>query len=128
MWAKQQKYAKGQVRSSLNRLEILEYDEFNEIVSWRSVTAPEELFKSLLERNIKHFSQAKNTPFVVGLFGQLVHPCEQKDFSEQILNRKAALNLFAVNVAIQACVQEMQFAPGEDGTSPKPSNRLPRRL
>ena len=44
------------------------------------------MFQTLLAQNISHFAQAKDTPFVAGTLGQQLHPFEQNQFSESILN------------------------------------------
>jgi Reverse transcriptase (RNA-dependent DNA polymerase) len=118
LWPKLRRFAKGEVRTGLSRIEVPIFDASQEIVGWRSITSPDELFTALINRNIKHFSQAKDTPFVNGVFGQHLHPFEQNDFSESILNGEIDLSSFEINTAIQACIQTMKFAPGEDGTSP----------
>ena len=118
LWPRLQRYAKGEIRSGLNRIEVPVHDKTGEIINWRSVTAPDELFAALLDRNIAHFAQAKNTPFVNGVFGTHLHPFEQNAFSESILDGTVDLTNFDINDAIRTCVAEMQYPPGEDGTSP----------
>ena len=81
LWPKLRKYAKGETRSGLDQVEIPTHDSDGEITGWRSVTAPTELFQTLLARNISHFAQAKDTPFVAGTLGQQLHPFEQNQFS-----------------------------------------------
>ena len=93
-------------------------DSDGEIIGWRSVTAPAELFKTLLARNVTHFSQAKDTPFVTGPLGQKLHPFEQNQFSESILQGTVNLTGLSLNTAIHACIQEMCFPSGEDGSDP----------
>ena len=118
LWPKLRKYAKGETRSGLDRVEIPTRDSDGEITGWRSVTAPTELFQTLLARNLTHFAQANDTTFVAGTLGQHLHPFEQNQFSESILNGivdLSNLNLFA---SIHACIQEMCFPPGEDGSDP----------
>jgi hypothetical protein len=115
LWPKLRKYAKGQIRSSLSRIEVPIRDEDGEIIDWQSVTAQDEVCSEVIKRNIIHFSQAKNTPFVNGSFGNHLHPFGQNAFSESILQGKVDLDSFNVTEAIKACVKEMTFATGEDG-------------
>ena len=61
-WPKLQKYAKGEVRTGLDHVDVSIWDSDGEISGWRSVTSPTELFNTLITWNIKHFSQAKDTP------------------------------------------------------------------
>jgi hypothetical protein len=65
-----------------------------------------------IKRNVKHFAQAKSTPFVEGIFGQLLHPFQQNSFSESILSGTIDLSQVDVNDAIKACIREMRYAPG----------------
>ena len=115
LWPKLRRYAKGQIKSSLLRLEIPIRDEEGEIVDWRSIYTQDEICSELIKRNIAHFSQAKETPFVSGPFASHLHPFEQNDFSESILKGSVRLDSFNVNDAIKACIKEMAYAPGEDG-------------
>lgn len=118
LWPKLRKYAKGEIRSRLDRVEVPTRDSDGEIIGWRSVTAPAELFKTLLAQNVTHFSQAKDTPFVTGPLGQKLHPFEQNQFSESILQGTVNLTGLSLNTAIHACIQEMCFPSGEDGLDP----------
>ena len=118
LWPKLRKYAKGEIRSGLDRVEVPVYDSDGEIVGWCSVTAPEELFNTLLTRNIKHFSQAKDTPFIKGALGQLLNPFEQNHFSYSILQGPVDISHLSLSASIQACIHAMQFPPGEDGSNP----------
>jgi hypothetical protein len=68
-----QKYAKGEVRTGLDCVEVPIQDSDDEISGWYSVTSPTELFNTLIAWNIKHFSQAKDTLFVTGNLGQYLH-------------------------------------------------------
>ncbi len=116
LWPTLRRYAKGQVRSSLSRIEVPVRDSEGEIIDWRSISSHDEICSELIKRNITHFSQAKETPFVNGPFGNYVHPFEQNNFSESILDGSICLDSFDVNNAIKACIKEMVYAPGEDGT------------
>ena len=118
LWPKLRKYAKGEIRSGLDRVEVHVYDSDGEIVGLHSVTAPEELFNTLLTRNIKHFSQAKDTPFVNGALGQLLNPFEQNHFSDYLLQGTVDISHLSIRASIQACIHTMQFPPGEDGSNP----------
>jgi len=69
LWPKLRRYAKGEIHSGLSHIEVPVLDATQEIVGWRSVTSPIELFTTLIERNIQHFAQAKDTPFVNGILG-----------------------------------------------------------
>jgi hypothetical protein len=106
---KLRKYAKGEIRSGLDRVEVPTRDSDGEIIGWRFVTAPAELFKTLLAQNVAHFSQAKDTPLVTGPLGQKLHPFEQNQFSESILQGTINLTGLFLNTAIHACTQEMCF-------------------
>ena len=48
LWPKLRKYAKGEIRSGLDRVEVPTRDSDGEIIGWHSVTVPAELFKTLL--------------------------------------------------------------------------------
>ena len=48
----------------------------------------------------------------------LAHPFEQNRFSEAILHGNADLTNLSLNDSTQACIHEMQFPMGEDGSSP----------
>jgi hypothetical protein len=71
-----------------------------------------------LKRNQAHFAQAKETPFVNGVFGKEMNPFEQNNFSESVLDGSVDLSKFDVNEAIKACVREMSFPKAEDGSNP----------
>ena len=49
LWPKLRKYAKGEIRSGLDRVEVPTRDSDGEIIGWQPVTAPAELLKTLLE-------------------------------------------------------------------------------
>ena len=59
LWPKLRRFAKGEVWTGLSRIEVPIFDASQEIVGWRSITSPDELFTALIDRNIRHFSQAK---------------------------------------------------------------------
>ena len=118
LWPKLRKYAKGEIRSGLDRVEVPTRDSDGEIIGWHSVTAPAELFKTLLARNVTHLSQAKDTTFVTGPLGQKLHPFEQNQFSESILQGTINLTGLSLNTAIHACIQEICFPGGEDRFDP----------
>jgi hypothetical protein len=64
MYAKLRQYMKPQGRSSLNHIMIPEDNLPPHIAQlWRSIYQPVLLEALILERNRKHFSQAKGTPF-----------------------------------------------------------------
>jgi hypothetical protein len=117
LWPKLRRYARGQIKSSLLRLEIPIRDKEGEIVDWRSIYTQDEICSELIKQNIAHFSQAKETPFVSGPFSSHLHPFEQNDFSESILKGSVHLDSFNVNDAINACIKEMAYAPGEDSVN-----------
>jgi hypothetical protein len=48
LWPNLRKYAKGEIRSGLDKVEIPTRDSGGEITGWGSVTAPAELFKTLI--------------------------------------------------------------------------------
>ncbi len=118
MWPKLRKYAKGQVRSSLSRVEISIRDEEDKIIDWISVTTKDEIFTEVIKWNTEHFAQAKETPFVNGVFGEYLNPFSQNSFSESILDGSIDSNKFEVSKAIQACTREMRYAPGVEGSDP----------
>jgi hypothetical protein len=67
---------------------------------------------------LSHFAQAKDTPFVAGTLGQQLHPFEQNQFSESILNGTADLSNLHLSVSIHDCIHEMCFPLREDGSDP----------
>ena len=116
--AQASKYAKDEVRTGLDCVKVPIRDSDGEISGWRSVTSPTELFNTLIAWNIKHFWQAKDTPFVTGNLGQYLHPFEQNHFSESILKGTVNLAHLPLNASIRAYINEMRFPLGEDGTDP----------
>ena len=78
LWPKLRKYAKGDICSSLNKLEIPIYDFTGEIIEFRTVTNSSEVFHHLLKRNSNHFAQAAETLFVKRIFGQISAPISTK--------------------------------------------------
>jgi hypothetical protein len=118
LWPKLRKYAKGETHSGLDRVEIPTQDSGGEITGWHAVTAPTELFQTLLAQNLSHFTLTKDTLFVAGTRGQQLHPFEQNQFSESILDGTVDLSNFNLSVSICACMQEMCFPPGENGSGP----------
>jgi len=65
---------KGEIRTSLNRIEKPIHDETGEITSFQTITESSEMFSQILQRNICHFAQASTTLFVEGPFRIQVHP------------------------------------------------------
>jgi hypothetical protein len=118
LWPKLRKYVKGETRSGLDQVKIPTRDSAGEITGWRSVTAPAELFQTLLARNLTRFAQAKDTQFVAGTLGQQLHPFEQNQFSEFILHGTADLSNLNLSASIHDCIHEMCYPPGEDGSDP----------
>ena len=55
---------------------------------------------------------------MTGLLVQKLHPFEQNQFSESILQCMINLTGLSLNTAIHACIQEMCFPSGEDGSDP----------
>ena len=55
---------------------------------------------------------------MTGPLGQKLHPFEQNQFSESILQGTVNLTGLSLNTAINACIQEMCFPSGEDGSDP----------
>ncbi len=99
------------MRLGLTSAEILICDaESAEIVEWRSITS----LDKLINRNIKHFAQAKSTPLLEGVFGSFLNPFDQNKFPEFILNGEINLETFDVNYATKTCVLEMTYAPEDD--------------
>ena len=76
------------------------------------------MFNTLIAENIKHFSQAKDTPFVTGNLEQYLHPFKQNQLSESILQGTVNLAHLPLNASIRACINEMCFPLGEDDTDP----------
>ena len=116
LWPRLRKYAKGEVRSGLNKIEIPVCDSSGEIIDFRTVSDASEMFQHLIHCNSQHFSQAENTPFVNGIFGKHLHPFQQNEFSESILEGTIDLTRFEINSAIAACISEMKFPVGENGS------------
>ena len=55
---------------------------------------------------------------MTGPLGQKLHPFEQNQFSESVLQGTVNLTGLSLNTAIHACIQEMCFPSGEDGSDP----------
>lgn len=115
------KYGYQEIPSGINCIKIPVYHDQGEISKFRSVTEPSEMFSHLIQRNSDHFSQAKSTTFVEGIFGQELPPFQQNDFSESILKGTTNLEYYDVNEAIKACISEMRYAEGENGENTIPS-------
>ncbi len=112
LWPKLRRYAKGEVKTGLNRVDVPIRDNTGEIIDWHPITAPVELFTALLNRNIAHFAQAKDTPFVEGTFGNHLHPFQQNDFSESILNGTTVdLTPFDINTASHQSLCQQNAIP-----------------
>jgi hypothetical protein len=116
--AKAQEICKGGNLLCLDQVEIPTQVSDGEITGWRSVTAPTELFQTLLAQNLTHFAQAKDTPFVAGTLGQQLHPFAQDQFSESILHGTVDLSNLHLSASMHDCIHEMCFPPGEDGSGP----------
>jgi hypothetical protein len=67
---------------------------------------------------LSHFAQAKDTPSVAGTLGQQLHPFEQNQFSESILNGTVDLSNLHLSASIHDCIHEMCYPPGEDRSGP----------
>jgi hypothetical protein len=81
LWPPLRKYAKGEVRSGLNKIEIPVYDSLGEIIDFfRTVSDASEMFQHLIQRHSQHFAQTENTPFVNSIFGKHLHPFQQNEF------------------------------------------------
>jgi len=120
LWPKLHRYAKGEIRTGLNRIEKPIYDDTGEIIEFQTISDSNEMFYHLLQRNMTHFSQAQHTPFVEGCFGAVLHPFQYNSFSESILQGKVDLSEFNINSAIKACMQEMAYPPNETGKDEVP--------
>ena len=116
LWLRLRRYVKGEIRTSLNRIEKPIYDETGEITSFQTITESSEMFSQILQRNIRHFAQESTTPFVEGPFGSQVHPFQFNHFSDSILTGKVDLSDFAFNEAILTCVKEMAYPQQENRT------------
>ena len=58
LWPPLRKYAKGEVRSGLNKIEIPVYDSLGEIIDFfRTVSDASEMFQHLIQRNSQQFAQ-----------------------------------------------------------------------
>ena len=72
MYMKLRRYLKPQGRSSLNHIMVPDDDLPPKIAQlWRSIYDPVVLEALLIERNRKHFAQAKDTPFTKGILGMI---------------------------------------------------------
>ena len=120
LWPKLRRYAKGEIRTSLlNRLEKPIYDETGEILEFQTIMDSEEIFSHLIQRNLIHFAQASQAPFVEGQCGQFFSPFQFNDFSKSILNGTVDLTHLDLNQASKACIREIANPrPNEMGTSP----------
>ena len=72
---KLKKYAKGEIRSSLQKVEVPVMDSNqNPTGQTLSITEPTNLFAAITAQNISHFSQAMDTPGVSGTLGAIISP------------------------------------------------------
>ena len=55
---------------------------------------------------------------MTGPLGQKIHPFEQNQFSQSILQGTINLTGLSLNTAIYACIQEMCFLSEDDGSDP----------
>jgi uncharacterized NAD-dependent epimerase/dehydratase family protein len=67
-------------------VEVPIYNEKGIITGRRSLTDPHEMNAAIIEQNKKQFSQAKDTPFIVGGLSSIIHPFKQSDVTESILH------------------------------------------
>ena len=112
VWPRLRRYAKGQIRFSLTRIEVPVRDKEGEILEWQSVISPE---KNLLRGNQKEqatFRPGIGHSFCGRGFGDHLHPFDQNSFSEFILDGSVKLDIFNINDEIKACLQEMQIPEG----------------
>jgi hypothetical protein len=76
-------FIKGSSNSSIGHVLIPDDDEDN---GYRRISQKEALFQTILERNLKHFGQASETPFVDGSQGDRAPPFEYTAAHEAMLH------------------------------------------
>ena len=83
---KLKKYAKGEIHSSLQRVEVPVMD-FNQNPTGQtmSITEPTNLFSAITAQNISHFSQAMDTPCVSGTLENIIPPFIRNESTTSIL-------------------------------------------
>ena len=102
-------YTKPDQDRSLATLEVPvdpDADPTAEETEWRRITDPKELDDALLQRNIKHFSQAQGTPFTEGELKQRLGHDGMTPTGDDILNGKQLD--FDLDPATELLISHMQ--------------------
>jgi hypothetical protein len=86
MWQKLGTVVSKKKFTPLMRVEVPICNEEGVITGRCSLTDPHEVNTAIIEQNKKQFSQAKDTPFIVGGLSNVIHPFKQSDITESILH------------------------------------------
>ena len=96
------KYAKGEIRSSLQRVDIPVMDSNQHPTGYTlSITEPTYLFAATTAQNISHFSQAMVTPGVFGTLGTIIPPFIRNESTTSIL--QSLYDLTNINPMPEIC-------------------------
>ena len=109
---KQKKYAKGEIRSSLQRVEVPVMDSNqNPTGQTLSITESINLFAAISAQNISHFSQAMDTPGVSGTLGTIIPPFTRNESTTSILQGSYDLTNINTMPEIRQFLQAMAIPP-----------------
>ena len=116
---KLKKYAKGEIRSSLQRVKVPVTDSNqNPTGQTESITEPTSLFAAIMAQNISHFSQAMDTPGVSGTLGNIIPPFTRNEITTSIL--QGSYKLTNINAMPEICqfLQALTIPPKLQDTDP----------
>ena len=116
---KRKKCAKGEIRSSLQRVEVPVTDSNqNPTGQTLSITEPTNLFAAITAQNISHFSQAMDTPSVSGTLGTFIPPLMRNEST--ISNLQGSYNPTNIEPMPEICQfrQAMAIPPELQDTDP----------
>jgi hypothetical protein len=98
-------------------VEIPIYNDEGVITGRHSLTDPNEVNTAIIEQNKKQFSQAKDTPFIAGGLSAVIHPFQQNDITESILEGTFDPDPFDDDTIVREFVRALQY-PGDEAPSP----------
>ena len=116
---KLKKYAKGEIRSSLQRVEAPDMDS-NQNPTGQTLSIAEPLNRSatITAQNISHFSQAMDTPGVSGTLGTVISPFTRNEITTSILQGSYDLTNIDPMPEIRQFLQAMAIPPELQDTDP----------
>jgi hypothetical protein len=79
--------------------------------SQETIFDPDIMYKRLIDRNIKHFSQADGTPFTVEPLKSLLGPYGTSEFAADLLAGNIDIDTLDVNEATRTILEQLQRRP-----------------